>query len=175
MKYLEKWSELYRKNAILLFIVFLQAIVIIFLLTAVLYLAVNRTAVITIPPTGSQIIAGSETHRLLWGRYYIDLLTNFSKNDIDTRTNILLTFVRNPKARERLIEEAEDIKKNDITQVFIPYESTWKVQGGVVSVKGHIKRWVGTTLVRSEDVIVKVKLRPSGSIIALEDWKYEKP
>jgi len=175
MKYLEKWAELYRKNSILLFVVFLQAVLIIFLLTAVLYLAVKRTAVIVIPPTGTQIATGSETHRLLWGRYYIDLLMNFSKNDIDNRLNILFTFIQNPKARERLIREAEEIKKNDIVQVFIPYESTWKVQGGVVSVKGHIKRWIGTTLVRDEDVLVKVKLRPSGSIIALEDWKYEKP
>ena len=173
MKYIEKWAELYRKNSILLFVVLFQGIIIVFLLTTVIFLALKRTAVISIPPTGTQIIAGSERHRFLWGRYYIDLLMNFSKNDIDNRLNILFTFIQNPKAREKLIEEAEEIKKNDIVQVFIPYESTWKVQGSVVSVKGHIKRWIGSTLVRDKDVVVKVKVRRTGSIIVLEDWKHE--
>ncbi|MGI0060681.1 MAG: type IV conjugative transfer system protein TraE, partial [Nitrosotalea sp.] len=141
----------------------------------VLYLAINRKVVIAIPTTGSQIVAGSENHKLLWGRYYIDLLTNFSKNDIDTRTNILLTFVRNQLTKENLLKEAEEVKRSDITQVFVPYESTWQVQGDVVSVKGNLKRFVGTTLVRNEDVIVKVKLRYTGATVELEDWKYEKP
>lgn len=175
MKYLEKWVELYHKNSTLIFVIFLQTAIILVLLSAILFLAVKRTVVIAIPPNGISIAAGSETHNLLWGRYYIDLLTNFSKNDIDTRLNILFSFVNNPEIKERLVKEAEEVKRNDVSQVFIPYEATWKVSGDVVSVKGHLKRFVGTTLSREEDTLVKVKLRQTGVSILLEDWKYEKP
>ena len=172
-RYIELWENLKESNRVLIIILFLSVVLNIAMLNGILYLATHKEVVISMPPSG-RLSVGGQGYVIMWARFFVDVYGNFTPETVQERTNILLSYVEDPSKKEELLKEMEDIKKNRITQVLIPYEGTWKVdyKAKAVTVEGRLKRWIGSELVQDRMVKVKVYFRILGERVMFKGVEY---
>ncbi len=172
-KYIELWENLRESNRVLIIVLFLSVLLNIAMLNGIFYLATHKEVVINMPPSG-RLVVGGQGYIIMWARFFVDMYSNFSPETVDERTKILMSYIEEPQQKENLLKEVDLAKKNRITQVFIPYEGTWKIDYKTrsVEVKGRLKRWVGSELVHDKMVKLKVYFRILGDKVIFRGVEY---
>lgn len=148
-KYLEAWANLKEQNRVLLVLVaFLLAGLI--GMTGMVGWVLSRKEVVIYMPPYHEVKVGSREYVQLWARVFAEYLGNVDPDTVEKRAAFLRIYAYGP-LKDRILSEAIEIKKNRITQQFIPLEGTWELdpQKKEVRVKGRLKRWIGTELVES--------------------------
>ena len=147
----EQWVIQKFKNRVYLGIIFLELIVIIFCLGTITRMSVTRKVVVEIPPIAYDVVVGDKAYIKWWGRYFINLVSDFSPINYEDRLNTLLLYASSRSVEKIRIEglrKLKDVKKMKISQTFYPVEGTWEVKRLTkymwrVSVKGILKAWQG--------------------------------
>ena len=172
-KYIEIWENLKEENKKLFLVIIALIVVIALLLMTVISLSANKRISIYIPGYPMEIKAPSKELGLWWARYYVNLLGNFTQFHVDDNYRLVM-LTASPKIHEKILKEIENIKDNKISQDFLPYEGSWEFkQGGIIKVKGLIRRWIGSNLVEKGNKRMVVKLIWKNGVFMLEDWWYE--
>lgn len=172
-KYVEIWENLKEENRKLLFVIGFLVIIIVFLLMAVVNLAVHRNISLYIPGVPVEIKAPSKELGLWWARYYVNLLGNFIPEIVEDNYQVVYSTAT-PEAKDKILKEINKIKKNKISQSFLPIEGSWEFSsGGIIKINGFLKRYIGSDLVEEKTKKMCVKLRWNNGKFELEDWWYE--
>jgi len=172
-KYIEIWENLKEENRKLLLVIIFLIIVISVLLMTVVSLSVNKKVSIYIPGYPFEIKAPSKELGLWWARYYVNLLGNFTPFHVEDNYKLVM-LTASPQIHTKILNEIEKIKDNKISQDFLPYEGSWEFKkGGIIVVKGLVRRWIGFELVRRESRKMGIKLIWKNGVFVLEDWWYE--
>ena len=173
-KYVEIWENLRAENQKLLIFMGGLIVLVFLLLMAVINLAIHRTVNITIPSTPPVTMqVPSKEFALWWARHYVNLLGNFTPEMVEDNFSVVM-LTASPEAQEKIHKEINKIIENRISQTFTPIEGSWKFEkGGVIKVKGILRRWVGSDLVEEKRKTMAVRLSWENGKYVLEDWWYE--
>lgn len=174
MKYLEIWENLREQSKILLIIVGFLLVVNLALVFTAVSLAVKREVAVYLPPY-EKIYVGGKEYVLLWARYFTNLITNFSPENVEGRVELLSQYAYSDDLRLSLIEEGKRIKKDRIEQVFHPFEGTWELnpKEREISVKGRLRKSIGGELIENRTATFKLYMRIIHGKPYLVGFKYE--
>jgi len=173
-RYLEAWANLKEANKILLLVVALLVALILGLASIMAYLFTHREVVVYMPPYETVRVSG-KSYILLWARVFTNYITNFDPNTVESRMNFLLTYAFNDEIKQKLLREAEDIKRNRISQQFIPFEGSWELipEKREIKVKGRLRRWIGTKEIQNKMVTFVLYMRIFAGKPYIVGFRYE--
>lgn len=99
---------------------------------AFLKASLNRVINIEIPPyTYSPITVGAKSYIEWWGKYLVDIVSEYSPSNYEAKIDLLCTYATSDAGRKFKEEKARlapEIKRNNIYQSFHPEEGTWTVK-----------------------------------------------
>lgn len=150
-------------------------------------LALNRNITVQFPPgtyENTSVQAGNNKGYIeLWGRHFIDVITEYSPQNFEAKANYLLRYTSSKgdkNLRPKLLTILDDIKKTNAYQEFHPDESTWKTTWLMrelwrVEVEGDVVREVsvsGQSTRSKQRRLYFVDIKYSKDGIQLEDFGY---
>ncbi len=174
------WGDLKEANKTLLIIVGLLGILVVALLMAVIYLSSHRELRVELPPQ-TPIVAGEKEHLLLWGRFFVDLVSEISRSNYVDRMNLLLRYTHGEQEKNikaNAITLIKELETDNIYQNFFPDERSWKVTPlgkGIqrIEVEGLMRRFYGLQKREETRYVYWVDLKYKGNI-SLEGFGYAK-
>jgi len=150
-------------------------------------LALNREITIKIPPGTYQntavVIGNNKGYIELWGKHFIDVITEFSPTNYEDKANYLLSYASTKgekNMRPKFLDALKEIKETNAYQEFHPKMGSWKVTWLTtelwrVEVEGETVRETSilSTVTRNKKTrqyYVDIKYSKDG--IQLEDFGY---
>jgi hypothetical protein len=127
------WEKLDRTVKVLIFVAVVQAVLNIVLLQVIAKMYKQKDVTVEFPPgvyVGTEVTAGNNKgYVMLWAQYFIRLVSEFSPRNFGSKVDKILDNVNTvgeKRLKKKLIDELEEIKKNNVYQVFHFDENSWK-------------------------------------------------
>ncbi|GAB5047565.1 TraE/TraK family type IV conjugative transfer system protein [Thermodesulfovibrio sp. TK110] len=187
IKGIELWNKFDRTVKVLLIIVVVLALFNWVELWIIAKLAFNRNITITFPSgtyENTSVVAGNNKGYIeLWGRHFIDVISEYSPQNFEAKANYLLRYTSSKgdkNLRPKLLSILDEVKKTNAYQEFHPDEATWKVTWLTrelwrVEVEGDVAREVsvsGQSVKNKQRRLYYVDIKYSKDGIQLEDFGY---
>lgn len=174
-KYLEKWENSLRENRF-------YKLIIIGLLIAIVsngYFRRDKTVIITPPEIKKEFWISpnkaSDEYTEQMSLFFVTFCSNISPGNVKYFHQIFskyLTPENYGKIRESLSAEEEYIKKNNISQSFLP-GAVSILKNGEVLITGEQRRFIGNEEVRKEKVTYRLKLVLKNWNLYIDDYGVE--
>ncbi|HIP43071.1 MAG TPA: hypothetical protein EYG91_04065 [Aquifex aeolicus] len=171
---IEAWANLKEANKVLLLVIALLVALILGLVSITAYLLTHKEVVVYMPPY-EKVKVGGRDYILLWAKVFTNYITNFDPDTIENRMNFLLVYAFSDEIKQKLLKEAEDIRRNRITQQFIPFEGSWELipEKREIKVKGRLRRWIGTKEIQNKMVTFVLYMRIFAGKPYIVGFRYE--